>query len=71
MFFLLLCATEKTEFDSIKSKTYVDTIDRFSYIKPALHTTRGLTNKTAERLSRCEILTHRALMQIISPPCTT
>ena len=31
--------------DGSKSKTCVDTIDCFSYIKLALHTTRGLTKQ--------------------------
>src|SRR5215204_4934898 len=55
--------------DGSKIKTCVDTIDCFSYIKLALHQDAVLL-KTAERLSRCEIITHRVLMQVISPPFT-
>ena len=37
--------------DGSKSKTCVDTIDRFSYIKLALHTTRGLTKNCGKAVS--------------------
>src|ERR1044072_2923157 len=35
----------------LKSKTCVDTIDRFSYIKPALHTTRGRPTNCGKAVS--------------------
>ena len=47
MFFFEL----KQKMERSKSKTCVDTIDCFSYINPALHTTRGLTKNCGKAVS--------------------
>jgi hypothetical protein len=66
--FFFSCSRER--FESSKSKSCVDTIDCFGYSKLALHTTRGL-HKNCGKAARCEIITHRALLLFISPPCSS